>query len=78
VNDKSIAVSEQRVVNALKHHVFQNGGWCASAEAGRDTYIKYGPSTACKADGKGGPWANQVYEIVKVGRGNIFYILCNI
>jgi len=78
VNDKSIAVSEQRVVNALDTMFFRTEVGAQVAEAGRDTYVKYGPSTACKADGKGGPWANQVYEIVKVGRGNIFDILCNI
>ena len=27
------------------------------------TFDKYGKSTACKDDGEGGPWANQVYVI---------------
>ena len=39
----------------------QNGGWCASSATAPQTYNKYGKSTACKADGEGGPWANQVY-----------------
>ena len=45
------------------HSMFavQNGGWCAASATAPQTYKKYGNSTACKADGKGGPWANQVY-----------------
>ncbi|CAH1238883.1 SCUBE1 [Branchiostoma lanceolatum] len=41
----------------------QNGGWCAGSADGHDTYNKHGPSTACAADGEGGRWANEVYEI---------------
>ena len=41
----------------------QNGGWCASSATAQYTYNKYGLSKACKNDGKGGPWANQVYSI---------------
>ena len=41
----------------------QNGGWCASSATAVMTYAKYGKSTACKSDGEGGPWANQVYNI---------------
>ena len=41
----------------------QNGGWCAASASAPETYDKYGKSTACKADGEGGPWANQVYFI---------------
>ena len=46
-------------------HIFavQNGGWCASSATAGNTFNKYGKSTACKSDGKGGPWANQVYYI---------------
>ena len=46
-------------------HIFavQNGGWCASSATAGETFNKYGTSTACKSDGKGGPWANQVYYI---------------
>ena len=39
----------------------QNGGWCATSSNAQQTYDKYGKSTACRADGEGGPWANQVY-----------------
>ena len=41
----------------------QNGGWCASSASAFKTFNKYGKSSACKSDGKGGPWANQVYYI---------------
>jgi hypothetical protein len=39
----------------------QNGGWCAAGNG--ESYKKYGASNDCKDDGKGGPWANQVYKI---------------
>ncbi|XP_078616504.1 sushi, von Willebrand factor type A, EGF and pentraxin domain-containing protein 1-like isoform X4 [Branchiostoma floridae x Branchiostoma japonicum] len=42
----------------------QHSGWCASSETARDTYQKYGPATNCAADGEGGGWANEVYEIM--------------
>ncbi|KAI8513809.1 hypothetical protein Bbelb_081330 [Branchiostoma belcheri] len=42
----------------------QNGGWCAASADALQTYVKYGPSDACRPDGKGGPWANEVYRIV--------------
>ena len=41
----------------------QNGGWCAASATAHETFNKYGKSTACRSDGKGGPWANQVYVI---------------
>ncbi|CAH1253114.1 PKD1L3 [Branchiostoma lanceolatum] len=41
----------------------QAGGWCAGSADGHTTYNKYGPSTACAADGEGGGWANEVYQI---------------
>ena len=40
----------------------QDGGWCAASATASQTYDKYGKSTACKDDGEGGPWANDVYE----------------
>ena len=39
----------------------QNGGWCAASSTAPQTYDKYGKSIACRSDGEGGPWANQVY-----------------
>lgn len=46
-------------------HMFavQNGGWCAASETAQNTFDKYGESSACKSDGEGGPWANEVYYI---------------
>ena len=41
----------------------QNGGWCAASAIASFTYDMYGVSSACKPNGKGGPWANQVYVI---------------
>ncbi|XP_078487830.1 alpha-tectorin-like [Ciona intestinalis] len=41
-----------------------DGGWCASSANARSTYMKYGSSTACLADGEGGFFASQVYEII--------------
>ena len=53
--------------SSLGYDVFaiQDGGDCFSSATARDTYKKHGPSTSCRDDGKGGPWANEVYEIVK-------------
>ena len=39
----------------------QDGGWC-SASADPTAYKKYGPATNCSG-GKGGGWANDVYQI---------------
>ena len=41
----------------------QNGGQCAASATALQSLDKYGISTACKADGEGGPSANQVYLI---------------
>ena len=55
--------------NNLGYSTFavQDGGQCFSSNNARDTYNKYGSSTDCKKDGKGGPMANEVYAIK--GRG---------
>ena len=47
------------------HSMFavQNGGWCAAGATAPQTFDKYGKSAACRADGEGGGWANQVYVI---------------
>ena len=39
----------------------QDGGWCAAGSG--IACKKYGSSGDCRADGKGGPWANDVYII---------------
>ncbi|XP_078620142.1 zonadhesin-like [Branchiostoma floridae x Branchiostoma japonicum] len=41
----------------------QDDGQCFGSADAHNTYKKYGPSTACAADGEGGPWANEVYQI---------------
>ena len=41
----------------------QDGGWCAASSTVPQRFDKYGKSTACKGDGKGGPWANNVYVV---------------
>lgn len=40
----------------------QHQGWCASTKYAYRTYGKYGKSRKCR-NGKGGPWANDVYVL---------------
>lgn len=46
-------------------HIFavQDGGRCASNASAANTFDKYGNSSDCESDGKGGSLANQVYYI---------------
>ena len=46
-------------------HIFavQDGGRCASNASAANTFDKYGNSSDCESDGKGGQSANQVYYI---------------
>ncbi|XP_078371988.1 uncharacterized protein LOC144655582 isoform X3 [Oculina patagonica] len=58
----------KKCYNAAKKRGFkifalQNGGWCASSDEAEKTFNKYGKSGNCHKNGKGGPWANQVYYI---------------
>ena len=41
----------------------QDGGQCFGSSTAPQTFDKYGKSDACRADGEGGPWANEVYVI---------------
>ena len=41
----------------------QNGGQCFGEPRAQALFDKYGVSTQCSANGRGGPWANQVYRI---------------
>ncbi|XP_035700339.1 uncharacterized protein LOC118432826 [Branchiostoma floridae] len=41
----------------------QNGGQCFGSADGLNTFNRHGSSTACAANGKGGPWGNNVYKI---------------
>lgn len=49
----------------LQLNVFavQNGGQCMGGIGTHLNYNRYGKSTQCQENGRGGPWANQVYEI---------------
>ena len=57
----------------------QDGGQCAASVTALQTFDKYGKSTACKADGEGGPSVNQVYlikgETVKFEQFVLFFLL---
>ena len=41
----------------------QNGGQCFGGPRAKVRFNKYGTSTQCPGNGRGGPWANQVYRI---------------
>ena len=47
----------------LNTFAVQNGGQCLGQPQAKATYSKYGSSTLCSENGRGGPWANQVYRI---------------
>ena len=51
-----VARERRMIIFAVQH-----GGWCAAANNLKG-YRKYGKATNCK-NGKGGPWANDVYRI---------------
>ena len=46
----------------FKVFAVQHQGWCATGPRAHLTYRKYGQSNRCK-NGKGGPWANDVYVV---------------
>ena len=56
----------------------QDGGQCAASATSLQTFDKYGKSTACKADGEGGPSANQVYLIKGETKTNKFHHLLSL
>ncbi|XP_070545888.1 uncharacterized protein [Ptychodera flava] len=62
-NDAIRKCKEAAVSRGFTTFAVQNGGWCASSADAENTYQKYGRSTNCAGDGKGGGWANQVYRI---------------
>lgn len=62
------AAAIRRCANAahqLKIDVFavQNGGQCFGGPEASLSYNKYGNSTRCANNGRGGPWSNQVFKI---------------
>ncbi|XP_078364962.1 uncharacterized protein LOC144649346 [Oculina patagonica] len=50
-------------VRGYKTFALQDGGMCVGSPRANKTFGKYGKSQDCKNDGKGGPWANQVYNL---------------
>ena len=52
----------------------QDGGMCVTSARAHETYNKYGESQDCKSDGKGGPWASQVYRFPE-RKGNSCFVM---
>lgn len=55
-----------RIAKCMGYKVFvvQDGGWCATSADAHRVYGKYGSSTKCAQNGKGGPGTNSVYTII--------------
>ncbi|KAI8522215.1 hypothetical protein Bbelb_019690 [Branchiostoma belcheri] len=53
-----VALSRDFTVFAVQY-----GGECFGSANGINTYNRYGPTTTCAEDGKGGAWGNEVYKI---------------
>ena len=55
-----------RAAEDLGYTVFalQHGGYCSSSPYAGGTYDMYGPANNCAEDGKGGGWANHVYQLI--------------
>ena len=64
--NKCYIVARER---GMKVFALQNGGWCAGSKD-LNGYKKYGRSKICKK-WKGGPWTNDVYQILKPKGGKI-------
>ncbi|KAI8514498.1 hypothetical protein Bbelb_070890 [Branchiostoma belcheri] len=45
---------------------YQDGGQCFGSADAQNTYKKYGPSTACAADGEGGPRPNAMNDCTQM------------
>ena len=50
----------------------QHQGWCATGPRAHLTYRKYGRSNRCR-NGKGGPWANDVYSVTGKTEVRVIY-----
>ena len=63
--NKCFQVAKER---GMKVFAVQHGGWCAG---GKDPYgyQRYGRAGNCRG-GKGGAWANDVYQIMPPGKIN--------
>ena len=64
------------VGRGLRYQVvgIQDGGMCVGSAKLRG-FNKYGISRDCKSDGKGGPWANEVYDLTRI-KGLILKSYC--
>ena len=58
-------------LRGYKTFAIQDGGMCVSGPNSHQTFDKYGKSQDCKNDGKGGPWANQVYRLTGTMEGTV-------
>ncbi|XP_020631489.1 uncharacterized protein LOC110068454 [Orbicella faveolata] len=62
---RKLAIQKCALETARRGYLYfgvQHGGWCASGPRAHRTYAKYGRSNRCR-NGKGGPWANDVYRV---------------
>lgn len=51
----------------------QDGGWCAASSKALDTFNKYGNSSDCQNDGRGGHFANNVYVFQDETNSKVFF-----
>lgn len=51
----------------------QDGGWCAASSKALDTFNKYGNSSDCQNDGRGGLFANNVYVFQDEANSKVFF-----
>jgi len=58
--EKCAFVAKQR---GYKVFALQDGGMCLSSSTAHKTFQRYGTSSKCKSDGRGGKEANHVYVI---------------
>ena len=49
-------------VQGFPAFALENGGQCLGGKDILQTYNMYGASSACEADGRGGPWSMEVYK----------------
>ena len=56
--EKCAIVARKR---GFRMFAIQNHGRCLSSATTGETFDKYGKSDKCSEDGRGGPWANNVY-----------------
>ena len=53
--------SDKAKAEGYELFTIQNGGWCTGISNGTK-YEMFGAATTCR-NGRGGPWANDVYEV---------------